>query len=342
MSEAQISEGAPSAPVTDAPAVTPAASTPEPVKETFDQTLERVANEAINGKRGADGKFQSRVVAPGAPETPSVPGSPTAAAAEPATPAIEPPQSLPAEVKAKWANLSPDWQAYLSKREGEVHQKITSDGERLKTLGAFEEVLKPLEARLRQVNAPPHEYVRRLAAADQLLATNGVEGLRQIAAMYGIDLRAALQQSPATPQSPQLDIQSLVNQGVERALAEQRVAAKATEIDTFRTSLPEDERADFDKLEAAMTGLFLGNQKLSLSDLYKAARRADPDLYAKDMAKAQKEAADKAAEEAKKKAAEDAKIATFARKPGTAPTTAAKGDIWSTMDRVGKEIRARG
>lgn len=335
MSDAQISEV--STPTPEA-ASTPAA---EPVKETFDQTLERVASEAINGKRGPDGKFQSRVVAPGAPETPNLPGGPQAAAPEPATPAIEAPQSLPADVKAVWTSLPPAHQQWLAKREGEIHQKITADGERLKSLGAFEDVLKPLEARLKQVNAPPHEYVRRLAAADQLLATNGAEGIRQIAAMYGIDLRT-LQHQPTAAQ-PHLDIDSKVQEGVNKALQELRVSEKAKEIDTFRTSLPEDERADFDKLESAMTGLAMVNPKQTLADLYKAARRADSELYAKDQAKAKEEADKKATEEAKKKAEADAKIAPFARKPGSAPVQPAKkGSMFDTMDRVAAEIRARG
>ena len=339
MSDTQVS----SEQVSEAPITTGADSAPvEKPKETFDQTLERVAQEAIHGKRGPDGKYQSRVVAPGAPETPELPGKSEAAAPELAPPAIEMPPSLPDDVKKLWPTLPPAHQQWLAKRESEVHEKITSDGQRLKTLAAFEEVLKPLDARLRQVNAPPHEYVRRLAAADQLLATNGVEGLRAIAQMYGIDVRSLLQQPTAQP-NPQFDIESKVQEGVHKALQELRVTEKAKEIDTFRTSLPEAERADFDKLEAAMTGLAIGNPKQAIADLYKAARRADPELYAADQAKAKEEADKKAAEEAKKRQDADARVAPFARKPGAAPVTSAKkGDIWGTMDRVAAEIRARG
>lgn len=336
MSDTQVSESAPQV------VETTATTAPEPVKETFEQTMDRVAREVTEGKRGPDGKFQSRVVAPGAPETPELPGGPQAAAPEPAVQAIEAPQSLPDDVKAVWSTLPRAVQETWNKRESEIHKKITADGERLKALTVFEDVLKPLDARLRQVNAPPHEYVRRLAAADQLLATNGLEGIRQIAQMYGIDLRAALQQPTAQP-NPQLDIDSKVQEGVHKALTELRVSEKTREIDTFRTSLPEAERADFDRLESAMTGLAMGNPKMGLSDLYKAARRADSELFAKDQAAAKEEADKKAAEEAKRKAEADAKIAPFAKRPGSAPVTSAKkGSMFDTMDRVAAEIRARG
>lgn len=67
-------------PVAEAPVV-------EQPKETFDQTLERVSREVMEGKCGPDGKFQSRVAAPSAPETPEVPGRPqTAAPPDPAPP----------------------------------------------------------------------------------------------------------------------------------------------------------------------------------------------------------------------------------------------------------------
>jgi hypothetical protein len=339
VTDTQISEVTTTAPETTA---APEATVTERPKETFEQTMDRVAREVTEGKRGPDGKFQSRVVAPGAPETPELPGAPPPPAPEPAQQAIEAPQSLPDDVKKVWTELPPAHQQWLAKREGEIHKKITADGERLKALSAFEEVLKPLDGRLRQVNAPAHEYVRRLAAADQLLATNGVEGLRQIAQMYGIDVRSLLQQPTAQPNQA-IDIDSKVQEGVQKALQELRVSEKASEIDKFRTSLPEAERADFDRLESAMTGLAMVNPKQAIADLYKSARRADPELYAKDQAAAKEEADKKAAEEAKKRQAADAKIAPFAKRPGAAPVTSAKpGSIWDTMDRVASDIRARG
>lgn len=341
MADTEIVE-TPQAPTTETP--TAPVVTEQP-KETFDQTFERVASEIFDGKRGPDGKFQSRVAAPGAPQTPDVPGSPQAAPPDPAPQVIEAPQSLPADVKEKWSTLPPEVQSYWAKREGEIHQKFTTDGERLKTLGEFEEVLKPLDARLKQLGAPAHEYVRRLAAADQLLSTNGLEGIRQIAQMYGIDLRAAVQigNQPGFQPNPQVpNVQALVQEGVQKAMQDQRIADKAGEIDKFRAALTAEDQADFDKLEPLMTGLATANPKWTLDALYKAARRADPDTLARDEAKKAGEAQKKAEEEAKKKAAQDARLGPLSQRPGSTPTQPIKGKtIWDTMDKVGKEVLAR-
>lgn len=322
------------------PVTTEAPATSQAPRETFDQTIERVADEALNGKRGPDGKFQSRVVAPGAPETPDVPGSPRTAPPDPQPEVIEAPQSLPADVKAKWSQLPPDVQKFWADREGEIHRKFTTDGERLKTLGALEEVAKSVDARLKQVNAPAHEYFRRLAAADQLLTQDGIRGIQQIAQMYGIDLRAALQQ-PAQ-QTPTFDIESKVQEGVQRALQDLRVNEAQKEIDKFVASLPEDERADFEKLEPVMSGLASAKPGQALADLYKAARRADPETLARDEAKAKAEADKKAQEEAKAKADRDAKISALGKRPGSTPAAPIKGkNIWETMDKIGAEVIAR-
>jgi hypothetical protein len=327
-------------PLADAPVV-------ETPKETFDQTLERVAREAIDGKRdSATGQFQPKVAAPGAPEGTEVPGSPQAAPPDPAKPVIDAPQSLPADVKAKWQALPPEVQEYWAKREGEVHQKFTTDGERLKSLSAFEEVTRPLESRLKQLNAPAPEYFRRLAAADQLLATDGVRGLQQIAQMYGIDLRAALTSNPQGPTPTQPNVEALVEQKLQEKLQEhlweQRVAEKTGEIDKFKAALPADEQPDFDKLDSLMAGLLQANPKWNLDQLYKAARRADPDTLARDEVKKSAEAQKNAEAEAKKKAAQDARLAPLSRRPGSTPTGPVKGKTWQdTMGRVADEVYAR-
>lgn len=324
---------------------TPEAPAPEAPAETLDQRIERIGRQVTTGGlRDESGRFQPKVVAPGAPEGDKVPGSPQAAPPDPVKPVIEAPQSLPADVKAKWQSLPPEIQEYWSKREGEVHQKFTTDGERLKTLSAFEEVAKPLEARLKQVNAPAPEYFRRLAAADQLLASDGIRGIQQIAQMYGIDLRAALNGTPPVPQSqPHFpDVSALVQEQVEQHLREQRVTAKTAEIDKFRSALPADEQADFDTLEPVMAGLYGANQNLTLEQLYRKARMVDDGTAARDKAKADAEAAAKAAEAAKKKQEQDARLGPLSRRPGSAPAGPIKGkNIWDTMDKVGKEVLAR-
>lgn len=328
--------------VADTSAGTPSVEVDTP-KETFDQTFDRVAAEVFDGKRGPDGKFQPKVVAPGAPDGTQVPGSPQAAPPDPAPPVIEAPQSLPADVKAQWATLPPEVQSYWAKREGEVHQKFTTDGERLKSLSAYEEVLKPYEARLKQVGAPAHEYVRRLGAADHLLSTNFEQGIAEIFRMYGRDVPAALQNgNQPGPQPTQHNVEALVDERVQKVLQAQRVEEKAGEIEKFKGALPSDEQPDFDKLEPLMAGLIQANPKWTLDQLYKAARRADPDTLARDEVKKSADAQKKAEEEAKKKQAQDARLGPLSRRPGSVPTAPLKGKtMWDTMDKVASEVWAR-
>lgn len=323
-------------PLADAPVV-------ETPKETFDQTLERVAREVTTGgQRAPNGQFQPKVAAPGAPEGVEVPGSPQAAPPDPVQPVIEAPQSLPADVKAKWPTLPPEVQSYWAKREGEVHQKFTTDGERLKSLAAYEEVLKPFEARLKQVGAPPHEYVRRLSAADHLLSTNFEQGIAEIHRMYGRPYAAAQHGNQPGPTTTQPNVEALVEQKLGEYVQQQRTAEKAGEIAKFMAALPADEQPDFEKLEPLMVGLLQANPKWTLEQTYKAARRADPDTLARDEAKKSAEATKKAAEVAKEKAAQDARLQPLSRRPGSTPTGPIKAkSIWDTMGKVADEVYAR-
>ena len=143
-----------------------------------------------------------------------------------------------------------------------------------------------------------------------------------------------------TPTQP--NVEALVDQRVEEHLREQRVKEKTGEIDKYRAALPADEQPDFEKLESLMTGLLQAHPKWNLDQLYKAARRADPDTLARDEAKKSAEAQKKAEEDAKKKAAQDARLAPLSRRPGSAPTGPVKGKTWQdTMGRVADEVYAR-
>lgn len=316
----------------------PVAETP---KETFDQTFDRVASEIFDGKRGPDGKFQPSVEAPDAPQA-GVPGSPQAAPPDPAPPVIEAPQSLPADVKAKWQSLPPEVQSYWAKREGEVHQKITTDGERLKSLGVFEEVAKPFEGRLRELGIPAHEHYRRLSAADHALSVNFDQAIGEIYRMYGRQSPHQQNINQPGPTYQQPNVEALVDERVQRVMQAQRAEEKAGDIEKFKGALPPDEQPDFDKLEPLMVGILQANPKATLEQLYKAARRADPDTLAKDEAKKSAEAQAKATEEAKKKQAQDARLGPLSRRPGSVPTSPLKGKtMWETMDKVADDVWAR-
>lgn len=327
---------------TEAPATAdvPAQEAAPERKETFDETLQRVAREATEGyKRGADGKFAGRDTAQATP-TVEVPGSTPVAPPDPAPPVIEAPQSLPADVKAKWATLPPDVQSYWANRESEIHKKITTDGERLKVLERYDEALRDNAEFLKANNIPQHEYVRRLAVADQMLRQNPQQALQWIAQTYGLNLNPGQQADPNSAlQSKVQQLESQLTQlrqadeAARLKLAEQRIAELAKERPYLNNEGVQEFMADFLERGRAKTP----------EEAYEMAINAHPEVRAEIAAKAKEEAEKKAAEEAKAKAAKDARIVPLAKRPGSTPTAPIKGkSIWDTLDNVAKEVTARG
>ncbi len=328
--------------VDSAPVVTEAAAAPVAQAEpTVDDTMRDVLAEirAREPSHGADGKFQPKVVAQGAPEGADVPGKPELAAPEPAPPAIDAPQSLPDDVKKVWPSLPPQVQQAWSKRESEATQKITTDGQRIRDLSSYEEALRPFQARLQQVNAPPQEYIRRLAQADSLLATNPAQGIQEVARLYGIDLRQMLTGQPDPSSALTTKISELESRLADREKADEqaRLNDATQRIEQFKKDRPY-----FDDATDMMDKLIRSGAAKGLDDAYDMAINAHPEIRAKRDADAKKAADKRAADEAAERQAKDAKIAPFARRPGSAPAVASKKGSWEdTMKEVQAEIRAR-
>ena len=328
--------------VDSAPVVTEAAAAPVATPEpTVDDTMRDVLAEirAREPSRADDGKFQPKVVAQGAPTGTDVPGKPELAAPEPVQSAIDAPQSLPDDVKKVWSSLPPAVQQAWSKRESEATQKITTDGQRIKDLSSYEEALKPFQARLQQVNAPPQEYIRRLAQADSLLATNPAQGIQEVARLYGIDLRQMLTGQPDPSSALTTKISELESRLADREKADEqaRLNDATQRIEQFKKDRPY-----FDDATDMMDKLIRSGAAKGLDDAYDMAINAHPDIRAALAADAKKAADKKAADEAAERQAKDAKIAPFARRPGSAPAVASKKGSWEdTMKEVQAEIRAR-
>jgi hypothetical protein len=329
---------------TEAPVEAPVSEAP--VERSMDDTLKETfeAMKARRPEHGDDGKFVPKAGADLATPKVDVPGSPQAAAPEPAKPAIEPPQSLPADVRAEWATLPPKVQEYWASREGEIHKKFTTDGERLKSLSAFEEVTSAVQDRLRQVNAPAPEYFRRLAAADQLLASDGIRGLQQIAQMYGIDIRAAFNGQPTQGQpDPQYNALAQELGAIKSHLTAQQQAAETARLAEAEKKIEafKKDRPHFDKVEALMTKLY--EPGMELDALYDMATKAHPEVREVIRVEQEAKAKAEALEKQKAEAAKAAKLSTLSRKPGSVGVVAKAGGSWEdSMAATFRGIRARG
>lgn len=314
-----------------------------PPERSMDDTL-AATFEAMKARRpehGEDGRFQAKAGAETATPALQVPGSPEAAPPEPTKSAIEAPQSLPADVRAEWNALPPKVQEYWASRESEIHKKITTDGERLKSIEAFDEALAPAREFIEQNRIPKPEYIRRLAAADHALRTNGPAALQEIARMYGISPGAA--QTIGQPVDPQFNalaqelgaIKSHLT-AQQQATEQAKVAEAEAKIEAFKKNAPH-----FDKVEALMTKMY--EPGMDLAQLYDMATRAHPEVSKALSAEQEAKAKADAIEKQKAQAAAAAKLSTQSRKPGSVGVIAKAGGSWEdSMAATFRGIRARG
>lgn len=334
--EIAVAEVSTPAAVIEAPAV----ETP-PADRSMDDTLAATMAEikARRPEQGDDGKFIVKAGATDATPELKVPGQSQIGAPDPVPQVIDAPQSLPADVKAKWAALPPEVQKYWAGRESEVHKKITSDGERLKSYEAIDEALAPAREFIEQNQIPRQEYIRRLAAADHALRTQGPAALAEIARMYGINS----QQNIGQPMDPQYSalaqelgaIKSHLT-AQERAAETARLTEASKKVEAFRKDRPH-----FDQVEPLMARLY--EPGMELDQLYDMATKAHPEVgklvAAEQAAKAQADALAKQ----KAEAAAAAKLTTLSRRPGSVGVVAKAGASWEdSMAAQFRSIKARG
>lgn len=292
--------------------------------------------------RGENGRFQPKVVAQGAPDGPGVPGSTQAAPPDPQPVVIEAPQSLPADVKAKWSALPPDVQKYWSDREGEVHKKLTADGERIKSLSSFEEAVAPYQDVFQKANVPPARYISELMRIEREIGNDPYKAIQYIANRHGLNLGSLAHHTGQLPDPNSAlfsKIQSLESRLAEREQADQQARLSDAEqrIEQFKKDRPH-----FDEATDMMDKLIRSGAAQGLEDAYDMAIHASPDIRAKIEAETKAAADKKAADEAAEKAKKDARVAPFAKRPGSTPTAPSKSkDPWDTMRTIQQEIRAR-
>jgi hypothetical protein len=315
----------------------------EQPRPSLEETLAKVGNDIFSRnepERDAGGRFQPKVVAPpesGAPEGVEVPGSPVAAPPELApAPTIEAPQSLPASLREKWSTLPPDVQRDIAARESEAHQRITTDGQRIKSLQQYEELAAPLAEAARALNLSVPDYQRGLMDGDRFIKQHPDQAILRIAQAYGVDLNALVTGAPQPQRQPNPNsdlyrelnaVKSELTSIKEQTQSEKLKAAEQT-VASFKKDKPY-----FDEVEPLMTKLY--EPGMDLNALYDMAVNASPEVRARV-------AAEKAAAEAKERQAKDAKVAPFARRPGTAPTAPVKAGSWQeTFDNKARELRSR-
>ena len=351
-------------PAQDAPKSEPAAK-PEPAEAAAEKTNERSPEEKLddelrktfrklNKPRDDSGRYAPKDGKPAlkdnAPnfaegqtddQKPPAEGKPE----QPKAPAIPAPHSWSADAKAKWAQLPPDVQQIVARREVEAHTAISELGAKAKAYDSVHEVIAPHMDRIRQANEHPATYVRNLFAADQMLERDAVGFIKYIAQQKGIDLASLsdpfAQQDPQTSQwearnhALQAEIVALKQQldqighkviGREQAEQQSQLNHYVKMINDFAAT-----KADWSEIGAQTMAFSIRQVQADNPDLppqdviqqaYDRARWANPATRQKLLAEQQAEAEAKRLDAAKKAASQARRAGAINVNGSTMPAAA--------------------
>jgi hypothetical protein len=323
--------------------------TNEPATNTFDaiEKTMSAAYDKINPPRSDAGQFapKDKAEAGTEPDKPITDQTQTTEAIEPAKPAIDAPVSWSAEMKAKWASLSPEAQTYVAQREGEAHKRISELGSQVKAYEPIRTVIEQYGETFRRNGLQPHDGIARMMAVHNMLEQDAPAAIKQIAEAYGVDLSngAADTQGSESPEvrSLKAEIQNLKRQvgetvskvtARERSDFEREQAELATTIDKFSKDKPH-----FEAVRKVMAGLMQTGAAENLDDAYDMAVHANKSIRETLDADKRKADQEKQAEEAKKKASEAKRVGSLNVR-GTNGSPAKKGSWEDTLRAVGERI----
>lgn len=340
---------------------------PEPIAEAApfvkDEPPIEDKKPATDGARERDdlGKFKAAGDAP-----PAAPISEPAVVAEanpqPETPAepIRVPPSLPAALKAKFAELSPEWREAFHKRDEDVNTAKAQWDTKAARLNRYDEILAPHKDAWAVQGLDDHQAISRLVAAEKVLRETPAQGILYLAQSYGVDLRQLVGQpgAQAQPQAqaatadPRLnDLLTTVQTLQERLDQQSQSASQASlaQAQATITSFANDPaNLYFENVKDDVALLLESGRASTLKDAYDMAIWASPEvrplLISAQSAEHQAAAQAKAKDEAAKAKAAQAKASsgsvTGAPTPGAAPPAAPKGSLREELEAAWATARA--
>ena len=317
----------------------------EPVDEP--ETIETVedpeetAEEKTERARDEQGKFAKKE------EKPEVEALVIDDPAQQAVSKIEPPVSLPANVKAKWDKLDPDVQQYWANREADIHKNMTAQDGDLRIGRDFKEVLTPYAPMFQHMNIAPKELVSDLMQKMHVLNTGSPDQklnlLHNIAKQFQIDINATPE--PVNPHIQNLERQvqqlsQLANpEVIEKRLQDKILADKVTsEVEAFKS---DPANVHFEQVKTLMGSLLSSGAAKDMKDAYDQACYANPTIRSTMLqANAAQEAEKRKAELAKKRTAG---ASVNGSPSGTspapkAPTNSIEDDIMAAMNELSDAI----
>lgn len=148
-------------------------------------------------------------------------------------PSIEAPNAWSAEMKAKWATLPPDAQAYIAQREGEAHQAITRAGEEKARFEPTRKLLESGRELYQSLGISQEQALNAMFNVEKGLRTNPTETIHNLAKAYGVDLSGMKPGQPANAEVTQL--RNELAEMKSYLTAQQRAAFEASQDELARS-----------------------------------------------------------------------------------------------------------
>jgi hypothetical protein len=241
--------------------------------------------------------------------------------AEPLKPvsALRAPQSWGASAKAKFAELPPEIQQEVHKRERDFNTGLQRNAELANFGRSLAEVINPYQAMLAAEGASPITVVSDMMRTAYLLRTappqQKAQLFAQVAQQFGVDLASLQKEAADTYVDPQLAALQQRQQQLEQYIQQQQFQAQqasqasqaqettrlTSEIDTFAA---DPAHVHFEDVRADMAALLKAGRAQGLADAYEMAIWARPDIRTSLLKQQQAEAEAKRKAEAAKRAKE--------------------------------------
>lgn len=184
----------------------------ETLEKAYDDIEEGITTDdepieaASPNDRDDSGRFKSKQPEiSGTDKAPNVSKAPVIES-EPAIPSVLPPSSWAADAKEQFNQLPPRLQQEVSKRETDLRRYLSQETEKFaqreRTYSEIDQALAPRMPELQRMGVSPGAVVSRFMAWQNHLDTNPVQGLRDLAQSYGMDLRQLAEQEAQQPQEP--------------------------------------------------------------------------------------------------------------------------------------------
>lgn len=324
----------------------------EPEREREQEKPVEAEKPSGDRARGPDGKFVAKEAAAQEALADKT-ETPPAVEAKPAAPAEAEKPSAPADQAEKvlipktWQNdkrrdlfikAPPEVQRALAEREAETEQGVAKLQQRY---SQYEQLVSPIRQQLAIEGRSPEQYLGALMAADNMLRTNPMHGIAQIARMYGVDLGAVTQQAPQQDMGNPLHAELMtLKQQLEEIKAQPIKMAEAEAGQQIEQFAADPANRFFPQVRALMSSILQSGAATSLKDAYELATSAHPEIRktleaekAAQAQAAQAEAAKRAAIEAQRSAAMNA-----ATRGGVGATSTARGTWQQTLERTADRL----